>query len=315
MDLQELFAVNLKKIRLSQKISQEELGFRASLHRTYISDIERKKRSISLSNIEKISNALGIKAYILFMEDDEKMINTLEEFIEKMNEIAKQGWIKTHRSGTTGIGKTLEDLLGIEENNNSEPDFGNYELKAARITSEGSMLTLFTKAPQPPKVNKTLLENYGYSSSKYSNDKKVLHTTLTAKTASRISNTGKTLKINCAEKSLELVSDDGTRVAFWEKDKLGDAFNKKYKNTLIYVKAKSRNKGKNEEFLFCEAYELSGFDYDGLINLLKEGIVKIDIRIGQYSDGRVHDHGTAFRIHPQYLEKLFKKKKKIWKKI
>ena len=243
------------------------------------------------------------------------MINTLEEFREKMNEISKLEWIKTHRSGPTGIGKTLEDLLDIKENNDSEPDFGNYELKAARIASKESMLTLFTKAPQPPKVNKNLLENYGYSSSNYPNDKKVLHVTLTAKAACRISNTGKTLKINCAEKSLELLSDDGTMVAFWEKDKLGDAFNKKYKNTLIYVKAKSRNKGKNEEFLFCEAYELSEFDYDGLINLLKEGIVKIDIRIGQYPDGRVHDHGTAFRIDQRYLEKLFKKKKKIWKKI
>lgn len=43
MDLQELFASNFKKIRLCQNISQEELGFRSGLHRTYISDIERKK--------------------------------------------------------------------------------------------------------------------------------------------------------------------------------------------------------------------------------------------------------------------------------
>lgn len=69
MDLQSLFADNLKRIRISQNLSQEELGFRAGLHRTYISDIERKKRSISLSNIEKISKALGIESYLLFIED------------------------------------------------------------------------------------------------------------------------------------------------------------------------------------------------------------------------------------------------------
>lgn len=35
------------------------------------------------------------------------MITTLEEFITEFTIIKKQGWIKTHRSGPTGIGKTL----------------------------------------------------------------------------------------------------------------------------------------------------------------------------------------------------------------
>ncbi len=39
------------------------------------------------------------------------------EFVEKLKEIKNRGYIRTHRSGNTGIGKTLEDLLGIEENN------------------------------------------------------------------------------------------------------------------------------------------------------------------------------------------------------
>ena len=33
-----------------------------------------------------------------------------------------------------------------------------------------------------------------------------------------------------------------------------------------------------------------------MINFLEQGIIKVDIRIGQYSDGRIHDHGTAFRL-------------------
>lgn len=76
------------------------------------------------------------------------MITTLEEFISSFEQIRDIGWIRTHRSGPTGIGKTLEDLLGIPENNYDEPDFGNYELKSCRINSN-SMLTLFTKTPMP----------------------------------------------------------------------------------------------------------------------------------------------------------------------
>lgn len=74
------------------------------------------------------------------------MINTLNDFIEEFEKVKAMGWIKTHRAGPTGIGKTLEDLLGIPENNLDEPDFGDYELKSCRIDS-GSMLTMFTRSP------------------------------------------------------------------------------------------------------------------------------------------------------------------------
>lgn len=63
------------------------------------------------------------------------MINTLNDFIEEFEKVKAMGWIKTHRAGPTGIGKTLEDLLGIPENNLDEPDFGDYELKSCRIDS------------------------------------------------------------------------------------------------------------------------------------------------------------------------------------
>ena len=82
----------------------------------------------------------------------------LKEFVEKFEKITELGWVKTHRAGPTGIGKTLEDLLEIPENNIDGPDFGDYELKAMR-SSANSMLTLFTKTPKPPRINSYLLEN------------------------------------------------------------------------------------------------------------------------------------------------------------
>ena len=45
------------------------------------------------------------------------------------------GFVESHREGDTGIGKTLEDLLGITENNIAGPDFATYELKSARKDS------------------------------------------------------------------------------------------------------------------------------------------------------------------------------------
>ena len=56
---QEILAFNLRALRTSAGISQEELAHRARLHRTYISSIERGQRNISLENLFRIAEALG----------------------------------------------------------------------------------------------------------------------------------------------------------------------------------------------------------------------------------------------------------------
>lgn len=55
------FGKNVRECRISKNWSQEELAFQANLHRTYIGMIERAEKNITLLNIEKIANALGVK--------------------------------------------------------------------------------------------------------------------------------------------------------------------------------------------------------------------------------------------------------------
>ncbi|MFC2099112.1 helix-turn-helix domain-containing protein [Bacteroidota bacterium] len=59
-EIQTKFGAVIRKIRIEQQISQEELAHRANLHRTYIGMIERGEKNITLGNIKKISNALKI---------------------------------------------------------------------------------------------------------------------------------------------------------------------------------------------------------------------------------------------------------------
>jgi transcriptional regulator with XRE-family HTH domain len=47
-------------------LSQEALAERADLHRTYVSDVERGARNLSLESIGKIAQALGISCADLF---------------------------------------------------------------------------------------------------------------------------------------------------------------------------------------------------------------------------------------------------------
>lgn len=71
MDIIKIFGTNVKLYRQRQNISQEKLAEKSGLHRTYISDIERFKRSISLENIQKIAIALNLKPHVLLMEEED----------------------------------------------------------------------------------------------------------------------------------------------------------------------------------------------------------------------------------------------------
>lgn len=242
------------------------------------------------------------------------MIYTLDDFVREYRKICDMGWITTHRAGPTGIGKTLEDLLGIPENNIDGPDFGDYELKSCRLDSN-SMLTMFTRAPQPARSNTYLRLKYGYSSGAYDNDEKVLHSTLSADRFTPIADTGHMLKIWCDIDGIYIMSEDGVENVFWSRDALKRCFERKYKNKFVYAKAQSRGTGASEQFRFVEAYEVSGFNYEAFIDLLEEGKIYVDLRIGQYHNGpnkgKTHDHGTGFRIKEIDQPRLFKINRRI----
>lgn len=56
----------LRSFRIKAGISQEELGFKAKLHRTYIGSIERGEQNVSVDNISRLAKALKISIKELF---------------------------------------------------------------------------------------------------------------------------------------------------------------------------------------------------------------------------------------------------------
>ena len=66
MDIREKFGKGISKYRKEKGISQEKLAELCGLHRTYISEVERGVRNVSLVNIEKICEALEVKIHTLF---------------------------------------------------------------------------------------------------------------------------------------------------------------------------------------------------------------------------------------------------------
>ena len=64
----EILATNLRHLRHSRAWSQEDLALESGLHRTFVAHVERTARNISIDNIEKLANALGVGVAELLVE-------------------------------------------------------------------------------------------------------------------------------------------------------------------------------------------------------------------------------------------------------
>ncbi|KAB2852302.1 MAG: MvaI/BcnI restriction endonuclease family protein, partial [Ignavibacterium sp.] len=154
-----------------------------------------------------------------------------EQLIDELKKIKAKGWIKNARQGNVGgIGNTIEELLGIKENNLPIPNAAEWELKTQR-TDTSSLTTLFHMEPSPRAlkfVSQILLPKYGWAhkeaGKKYPAGEMSFRQTISG--AGR-SDRGFTIIINKDERKV-LVSFDANSVlekhSFWlssVKDRIG----------------------------------------------------------------------------------------------
>jgi hypothetical protein len=228
------------------------------------------------------------------------------EIIARLKKVQKMGYIQTHRKGSTGIGKTLEDSLGIKENNIPGPNAHNIELKSERKNAK-AMVTFLTKAPLPAGVNSLLLKKYGYVPE--GSEKKKLHTTVNALNFNTLR--GKIgFKADVLEDRINVLTIRNEPICYWDEEILRTTFENKY-HSMLYVIAEHRGRGGKEEFWYNEAYFLEGFGFDNFKDLVKKGVILIDIRIGRNPNGSAHDHGTGFRTASKNFDLCFKNRKRL----
>lgn len=65
-DVKKEIGIVIREYRLKKNMTQEQLAFRAGLHRAYIGHVERGEKNITIENLEKIAKALKVSIRELF---------------------------------------------------------------------------------------------------------------------------------------------------------------------------------------------------------------------------------------------------------
>jgi MvaI/BcnI restriction endonuclease family len=252
-------------------------------------------------------------------------IYTKEALTARLEAIAEMGWVPNVRPGNHGgIGNTLEQLLGIEENNLPIPNAAEWELKAQRISST-SLTTLFHIEPSPRAmrfVPQILLPKYGWShqeaGKRYVAAEMSFRQTIHGGARS---DRGFMVLIDRQQQKV-LISFDaasvdprhrdwlasvGKRVGLGELDSqpywgFADLEHKAGTKLLnaFYVQAEVKTERGRESYWYRKAMQLQRFSFPAFLAALETGkvLVDFDARSG-------HNHGTKFRMRQDCLPMLY----------
>jgi hypothetical protein len=259
------------------------------------------------------------------MTDDQSVLSTLlmaagnrtsryeAELLDLLKEISEKGFIPSTTNADSGVGDTLEALLGIRRNSNRAPDYKGIEIKSSRLNSrtgrQENRSTLFSKIPNWEisrlKSAREILDSYGYISS--STGRPALQVTL-----KHIPNAqGLYLAFNDVDSKIQNLFRQGEHseeVVAWKIDELEDSLREKHKNTF-WVKAKTTEIHGSEHFHYVQVVATSTPLVSNFSQLVDIGSIQMDYTISEKvkpNGGlKVRDHGYLWKIAPEDIGLLF----------
>lgn len=242
--------------------------------------------------------------------------SSADELLAKLHEIHQKGFIPSITKGDPGVGDTLEHELGIQRNNSKQPDYKGIELKASRITKNGSKKavtrsTLFTKVPDGGLSYSQISDKYGKIQipKGRSEPRKQIYETLSTK---KYNAYGLKLVVDYDADRLNLVDDskpESKIVSYWEMEVLRKTLLTKHHETF-WIKAASEIRPDNEYFRYDLAIHTKNPNTLLLAALIDNGEITADLAAHIKPDGTYRDHGLLFKIHPENISDLLSDEKK-----
>jgi len=221
----------------------------------------------------------------------------IQEFTTKFREIKQQRWIPITRTGDGKFGNTLEDMLGLKENNLDRPDIEGHELKVQK-SDTGSRMTLFSKESWVGKP-KDYIDKFGWQHLKHKNSKTIQ--------TSIISKPNKRGFYNTTDEKYMYVynTKDNTMVNKIAWKTLCDTFEKKIPK-MISVHGEDKIIDGKPHFWYTKAYLMSGSSAEKFRQLVENDVIVMEYKCYyKYNENRLRNRGTSFRINECHLHKLF----------
>ena len=228
-----------------------------------------------------------------------KDFSIAEELLNKLKELAKKP-MPALRTGSTGVGFTLETMLGIKANSSKEPDYKGIELKSGR--GGKNRTTLFAQVPDwsisPCKKSAEILNKYGYERE---DDFKLYCTLSTQKNNSQ----GLCFIYNEATDELQEWHERTDLVAVWPGKLLRSRLKEKHAETF-WVGAKSVVVDGVEHFHLKSVTHTKAPLLSQLMPLLQSGVITMDHLIKRSGKtNKVSEKGPLFKINKRDLDLLF----------
>ena len=255
---------------------------------------------LDISSLINSSLSNPFKELISVINFEESEIAT--ELLNKLKTIAKKGYVKSVVNSDTGIGRTIESLLGIKMNSSKSPDYKGIELKSFR-DSRNNRKSLFGKTPDWElskfKSRVEILDAFGYW------EKGVFRLYNTIRGTGRKAQ-GLILKIEDKKDWLVENSDRPEIGDFlvWKLETLRKELLKKHKETF-WIRADSKIEDNNEYFHFTEVEHTKNPMIDKFEILVETGAITLDYPIKRMPDGKVIDKGCNFKLKSNCLDLLF----------
>lgn len=263
---------------------------------------DKKLKLINLSKVDFLALPKTSPVSELINDIYKTTSSVSEELLKRMYQIAKMGPVKSLVNADTGIGRTLETLLGIDINSSKLPDYKGIELKSYRA-KRTNRKNLFAQVPDWKiskfKSSNEILENFGY----WRDDEFRLYCTVsTINTNSQ----GLSLDLDLNIEQLKEKSDrkEIGYFAVWELSKLHNRLQEKH-NETFWIQAESSNIDGHEYYQYNMVEHTRKPSNSQFNLLLSQGDITMDHLIKRTKTGGAKEKGPIFKIKPHKTNLLF----------
>lgn len=257
--------------------------------------------NITTCDIESIFNAARQTPLKDFINEFYRTSSEISEELLSFFRLHSDTWFESEVTADTGIGRTIETMLGISQNSSTAPDYKGIELKSHREKRSSTKNVLFTQTPNwdlsKLKSGRDIVALYGYDCG---DGRKTYQNTVQCNLPN---SQGLGLNLELVKEWLELkhYGEKVDDVAVWALQKLHSRLNEKHHETF-WISVENEIRDGKEYFRYSSIEHTRNPIIPQFDILLDVGIITVDLLLSRPSG---HGDAYSFKIKKKGMPLLF----------